>query len=103
MQNEQNVSINICGNETMNLLCLVLHTELRSLQEKLKHHVLDISILDTLQNVWRSEIPPNNHIFPGRPLSFANFFDFLYGPCNRNHTIWFIKKNSPLRLLKIKF
>jgi hypothetical protein len=51
MQNEQNGSVNMCGNWIINLLISIIHTRPWSLHKMLRRHVLDISFLNSLRDV----------------------------------------------------
>jgi hypothetical protein len=64
MQNEWNGSTNMHHYWTMNHLVLILHSGLRPPHETFRHYVLDISFSNSLYDVWRFEIPLNDHIFP---------------------------------------
>ena len=63
MQNEWNRSVNMRGNETINLFVLVICTRLRPPHETFRCYMLYISVPNSLRDVWIFEIPTHDHIF----------------------------------------
>ena len=46
----------------------------------LRRHILEISVSDTLRDVWRFEIPPHGHVFPAwKTFIFCIFLSFFLG------------------------
>jgi hypothetical protein len=62
------------SNGTMDILGLVLRIRLQPPQEILRRHVLDINILDSFRDIWRSEIPPHDNVY----LDCKTFFFCIY-------------------------
>jgi len=61
MQNKWNEAIDVHGNETVNLLVLVLCTRVWSLHEMIRHHMLNIFYSHGFWDVRRSKILLNHH------------------------------------------
>ena len=101
--NEWNGFTGVHDNWTMNLLVSVLHTKLWPTLEMLRHHILEYASHIAFKDVWRSKIPPHDHVFPPWTTSFFLYISLIFFvPYTINHTTWYINKLS-VKIIKIKF
>jgi hypothetical protein len=102
MQNKRNESTSVHGNQTMNLSVPVLHPRLwPPPHEMLWCHMVDISFLDSLRDVRRSESQTVMFSQNGRPL-FLTFFLVFSASHTKNHTLIMVEINCRLRWWKIE-
>jgi hypothetical protein len=87
--NKHNRFISMRGNETVNLPILIFCTRWWPLHKTLERHVLNIFYPYILQDMRRSETPPNHYISLAWKTSFFSIiFCFFYASYQKSHNLY---------------